>query len=130
MAGGLTRPLLMAAMDEAGNERKVVLKVVHPDVPEGHYEGTSLACELICSALARTLGVTVPDFAIVEVPAELPPSVQNRRARDLLAANVGENFGSEYHEGYARWNPLDRPSSEVLIEALEDVLSFDAAVIN
>src|SRR5689334_16239268 len=63
LPGGLTRPLLVAAMDEAGNEKKVVLKVREPDVREGHFRGTSLASELICAVLARGLDIPVPDYA-------------------------------------------------------------------
>jgi hypothetical protein len=130
MKGGFTTPLLVAALDEANNERKIVLKVRNPDVAEGHSGATSLACELICSVLARSVGIDVPDFAIVDVPAELPPAVANGRARRLLENNLGENFGCEYHEGYALWNSDKRPRSEELTEAIEDVLTFDATVIN
>lgn len=130
LRGGRTRPLLVAAMDENDREYQVVLKVRHPDVKKGHFEGTSLACELICSTLARGAGLSVPDYACVEIPQELPAAVGDRPVREVLARNVGVNFGCVYHEGMALWNPDDRPRSPDLLEGLEEVLAFDATTIN
>jgi len=130
LPGGRTGPLLVAAMLEDGSELEVVVKLRHPDARDGHFEGTSLACELVCSVLGRAVGLSVPDYSIVEIPAELPEGVADRRIRDLLTRNVGDNFATRYQEGYGLWNPAYRPRSSDLMEALEDVLSFDATVIN
>lgn len=130
LKGGLTQPLLMAAMDENGREFEIVLKVQHPDSREGHYEGTSLACELISAVLARATGLPVPDYAVAEIPGELPAAISNRSVRDLLARNMGENFGCVYHEGFALWDADHEPRSAELLDGLEDVLTFDATIIN
>jgi hypothetical protein len=67
--GGRTRPWIVVAEDEEGDRRKVVLKLRRPGPPvgDGHYGGTSLACELICSAIARLVGLRVPNYAVVSV---------------------------------------------------------------
>lgn len=130
LSGGLTRPVLVAAMDEDGREYEVVLKVRQPDVKEGHYEGTSLACELIAAVLARAAGTPVPDYAVVEIPTELAPAIPDRSVRALFANNIGDNFGSIYEEGLALWDPNREPRSPVLVDGLEDALTFDATVIN
>jgi hypothetical protein len=132
MEGGRTRPLLVAAIDDTGEEWRVVLKLRNPGTPlgVGHYEGTSLACELICNRIAAALEIPVPECAVVEVPRGLAETVSDRRARDVLAANIGENFGTRYYAGFDRWRADNRASSQILRDALEDVLVFDATVIN
>ncbi len=132
--GGVTRPLLMAAVDNSGKEYQVVLKVRQPDVRDGHFEATSLACELICAMLARAGGLAVPDYAIVEVPAALlqyPQAVPDERVRHLLKANLGPNFGTIYHEAAHTWHPSRAALiTTELLGVLTDVLTFDATVIN
>ncbi len=130
LPGGVTRPPLIAAVDEDGREYEIVLKLRFPDSPDGHYEGTSLACELICGMIARSIGVPVPDYAVVEVPEELSAAMPDNALRGLFARNVGDNFGSVYQEGYASWSGSPQTRSPVLLEQLEDVLVFDATVIN
>jgi len=130
LAGGRTLPLLAAAMDNDGREYQVVLKLRHPEARDGHFGPTSLACELVCAMLARAVGLPVPEYAIVRIPPELPQAIPDESIRRLLSRNVGENFGSAYREGYALWDPDYRPRSTEVLEALEEVLTFDATVIN
>lgn len=129
--GGITRPLLMTAADDAGNEHAVVLKLRHPDVRDGHYHGTSLACEMICSILARAIGLIVPDYFIVEIPRELLNALPDETLRRLLRDNIGANFGSAYQEGVTTWRPqhISNFLSEWL-ETMQNVLIFDSAIIN
>ena len=127
-----TRPLYIVAVDEDDNEFEMIMKVRQPDVPmgRGHYEGTSLACELICAMLARHLGLKVPDYAIIEVRSEMPNSVSNDEVRQLLRQNVGSNFGTVYIEGSSTWIPKPLDAGSVLSGDLENVLVFDSTVIN
>lgn len=128
--GSRTRPLVVLAVDEAGADWEVVLKPRLPDCRDGHFEGTSLACELYCSMLARASELFVPDYAVVEVDEELPETVTDPEVRALLRRNVGPNFGCRYLEGYTSWVPGAGRGSPALSDALEDVLAFDATVIN
>ena len=93
LSGGVTRPLLVVAVDEYGQMHTIVLKLRHPDSETGHFEETSLACELVCSVIARSLDLPVPDYAIVEVPRAFPQNVEAESARKLLQRNIGSNFG-------------------------------------
>lgn len=127
-----TKPVYVVAEDEDGNLIDMVMKVRHPDVPtgRGHYEGTSLACELICAMLARGLGMRVPDYAILEVRTPLGERARSAELRELLRRNIGENFGTVFIEGAQDWQPgpLDRRST--ISDAVEGVLVFDSTVIN
>lgn len=129
---GSTKPLLIGALDRNGQVRKVVLKLRLPEAEYGfgHYGGTSLACELICSVLARFLGLLVPDYAIVEVTPEFASSVTDENVSKLLAANLGANFGTVFHPSLAQWQNGKRIRSETILDQLEHVLTFDATVIN
>ena len=108
----------------------MVLKLRHPStsVGDGHFAGTSLACELICAVLARAIGLKVPDYAIVEVT---PLPIQFMRGtRNLLLKNIGENLQQWFHQSSALWQPMSREPSQAVIDQLEDILTFDAIVIN
>jgi hypothetical protein len=89
----------MAARDADGQALEIVLKVREPAARNGHFGATSLACELICAVLARSLRLSVPDYFIVEVPRSLPQYIPSDSARRLLQNNQGLNFGTQYLEG-------------------------------
>jgi hypothetical protein len=88
LKGGVTNPLLVAARDASGESVEVVLKVRKPESRAGHFGATSLACELICAILARSIELSVPDYAVVEVPRELISAIPYETARRVLANNV------------------------------------------
>ena len=92
--GGQTQPGLFDTCDEQGQLKEVVLKLRQPDAVfgDGHYAGTSLACELICAVLARVVGLNVPDYAIVDVTQDFAKSLDDNPTRDLLLDNIGPNF--------------------------------------
>jgi hypothetical protein len=127
-----TRPPYVRAIDENGYEHDIVMKVRHPDVNVGHYEGTSLGCELICMVLCRALGLTVPDHFIVEIPRGLGDAIREESLRRLITRNTGLNFGTTFIEGSNSWVALEEeePLSYSLLTTLEDVLVFDSTVIN
>lgn len=130
LEGGVTRPPLMVATDNDGSAFEIVVKVRNPDVSDGHFGATSLACELICAVLARVTGISVPDYFIVEISPEMAAAVPDREAGNLLTANTGENFATLYMPGMGRFDPGVQRPSVALLDALEDVLSFDGTVIN
>ena len=129
MKGGRTRPLLVACSDESGSQTQVVLKVRSGSIEEGSFGPCSLACELICSVLARAAGLTVPDYAIVEIEEDFVQSVTDRRDRERLLKNLGENFGSVYQEDCARFHPSRRLDYEGQC-GLESILASDDYVLN
>ena len=133
MSGGLTQPKLVDALDNHGQYTRVVLKLKNPGTPVrvgGHFAGTSLACELICAVLARALGLNVPDYAVVKVTRTFANSVHDKLKRDLLLRNIGEHFGSVHNPSLAEWNAKYVTRSQVLFNRLEDILTFDAVVMN
>lgn len=134
MEGGNTKPRLVAALDNSDHTMNVVLKLRLPTtsvgVREGHYAGTSLACELICAVLARTIGFKVPDYAIVDITRDFANSIHDDSTRSLFLKNIGLNFGSMYHQSFALWPPRSDKLSQEVIDQLEDVLTFDGIVMN
>ena len=129
---GQTQPRLFDTCDEQGVPKEVVLKLRQPDayIGDGHYAGTSLACELICAVLARAVELNVPDYAIVDVTQDFAESVDDESTRELLLNNIGPNFGSVYDQSLYKWESGYPSRSQVLIDQLEDILTFDAIVIN
>src|SRR5262249_9219772 len=132
MVGGRTKPLLAACIDESDRESLVVLKLRNPETRyrDGHFGATSLAVELVCSVIARICGIDVPDYAIVDLPAEVATAHPSADMRRLHQQNVGPNFGTIYHESFMLWNAEDVARSTTVLDAIEDVMSFDAATYN
>jgi hypothetical protein len=132
MRGGRTRPPLVAAIDGSGHQVLVVLKLLKPgtSIGNGHYGGTSLACELISAVIARSLGLSVPDYAFVEISRLFADAMVDREVRILFQSNIGLHFGSTYLEGFPNWDSSYKPPTTALIQELEDVLALDTAIVN
>lgn len=133
--GGRTASHRVVARGEDGRAVNLVLKLREPGPPEGdgHYRGTSLAAELVCAILARACGLAVPDYAIAEVSpifvGGIPIHAQD--AHELLQRNAGPNFGSvRLQPQPLTWDPDCRLTSLELRQKLDDVISFDSAVMN
>jgi hypothetical protein len=128
--GGVTKPLLVTAKDENGKSYKIVLKLRHPDTTDGHFEGTSLACELICAILARFIELNVPDYAVVYLPRELAESFLDEKMRRLIEKNVGKNFGTVFLPSVTTWVPRNAGESFDELNQMEDLVTFNSTIIN
>jgi hypothetical protein len=128
MEGGLSRPLLAVAQ-EGTTKVQVVLKLQRPASNTGHYDLASLVAELLCACIARRLGLTVPDYYVVDISTELAEAQPEPRVRELLRSNIGENFATRYLEGAALYEPSARVDAQ-LRKTLETLLAYDAAVFN
>lgn len=128
--GGLSRPPLVIAEDSSGVHHKIVIKLRHPSSKGNHWGPTSLACELLCSIIARALGLSVPDYFIIDNNAEFANSLPDRDLRDLFLNNIGENFGTRYHFGCMGWDSNIRGQGTGIASIFENILSFDTAILN
>ncbi|WP_434424571.1 HipA family kinase [Nannocystis pusilla] len=132
LPGGSSQPLLAIVEDGEHNAHRIVLKLRQPEMKsrgDHNFEGTSLACELVCSILARALGIEVPDYGIVELDQQVIEEVRERRLAEVLKRNIGPQFGCLFLDGAAEGPPARADSTE-MNDALEDVAVFDASVIN
>jgi hypothetical protein len=133
MPGGVTSPLLVDASDATGKMYTVVLKLYNPGIPNGHghYGKTSLACELICAVIAKALNLSIPEYAIVEVPSNFWQTFRGDKAKDLLKNSPGKNFGTVYKEGSYSWQMDDETlKGSKFLAIYENILSFDSAIYN
>ena len=129
---GGCRPPVVVARDEKGATRAFVLKVREPGESVHDVGPTALACELICSAIARDLGLTVPDYAIVEMPEAFVNGCPADTATvELLRGNTGPNFGSAFIEQATAYRKLSGSAQGLsLLAKFEDLIAFDSAVLN
>ena len=71
----------------------------HPREPlvvklRGAAQGTGpLVAEMVAASLARELGLRVPPWSLVELPADTPSDDPDDELADLLRASVGLNLG-------------------------------------
>ena len=85
----------------------------------------TLVAEVICSRLAKGLGLDTPDLAVVEVDPGLAPAEPDQEVQDLLRASPGPNLGVDYLPG-----ALDVDGRAVDPALAARVLWFDALVGN
>jgi hypothetical protein len=86
----------------------------------------ALVAEVICAGLAAGLGLRVPRWAPVEVPAELAPAEPDEEVQALLRASAGLNLGLDFLPGALDVGPM--PAVEPRLAGL--VVWFDALVGN
>lgn len=128
---GVTKPLLCAAVNTQTKMREtVVVKVRNPDSVYGHDGPSSLASELICSVIAKRMGLPVPDFGIIDIPKQLSQVVEEDDVKLLIENNSGKNFATVYCHGYALYEPCFKAARHALADVFEEVLGFDSTVLN
>ena len=85
----------------------------------------TLVAEVMCSRLAKGLGLDTPDLAVVEVDPGLAPAEPDQEVQDLLRASPGANLGVDYLPG-----ALDVDARAVDRGLAARVLWFDALIGN
>jgi hypothetical protein len=65
----------------------------------------TLVAEVICSRLAKGLGLATPDLALVDVDPGLAPAEPDQEVQDLLRASAGRNLGMDYLRGSRTLDP-------------------------
>ena len=87
----------------------------------------TLVAEVICGALARAVGLAVPDLVTVDLDPGLAAGEPDEEVQDLLRASGGLNLGVDYLPGAL---DLDRPGTVVDVGWAARLLWFDAYVGN
>jgi hypothetical protein len=113
----------LPALVEASDEGMYVLKF------RGAGQGRkALIAEVVAGELARALGFTVPELALVELDESLGRAEPDPEIQDLLAASVGLNLGVDFLPGALPFSPAAGPIPEPDLAA--DIVWFDALVTN
>ncbi len=89
----------------------------------------SLIFELLGVEVARALGISTAEPAIVEISAEFCTALDKPDLQDLLRANIGPNFGSKMLGGYAIFPISDSLHPSEFRRAAE-IFAFDALIQN
>ncbi len=94
----------------------------------GAGQGTKvLVAEVICAGLARTLGLPVPELAVVDLDPLLAPAEPDEEVQDLLRRSAGHNLGIDFLPGSLDFDPSVFEGDKTLSG---QVLWFDALVQN
>lgn len=130
LEGGTTLPIQVGARVARGEPvEQFVLKVREPS--QGvHHGPSSLAAEMVVALLGQTIGIQVPEPVVLRVPRGLALTARDRALAAELERNVGECFGSRLVELASPWSRLDVATTDEQRDALEDLLAFDAAILN
>ncbi|MGQ0466452.1 MAG: HipA family kinase [Sporichthyaceae bacterium] len=86
-----------------------------------------LVAEVICTGIARALGLPVPDLAVVDLDPLLAPAEPDEEVQDLLRRSAGRNLGVDFLPGALDFDPACFDDNRGLAGR---VLWFDAFVQN
>ena len=111
LKGGVTNPLVGgAARDASGESVEVVLKVRKPESRRSFRRRISSLRVNFVQFWHEALSVSVPDYAVVEVPRELiSQGYPAETARRVLANNVDLIWLWSYLPGRTSWYPALAP---------------------
>jgi hypothetical protein len=113
----------LPAIVEASDDGLYVLKF------RGAGQGPkALVAEVVAGELARALGFTVPELALVELDPALGRAEPDPEIQDLLNASAGLNLGVDYLPGALPFSPAVGPVPPP--EAAADVVWLDALITN
>lgn len=87
----------------------------------------ALLAEILVAGLGRTLGLPVPEVALVELDDSFGRTERDPEIQDILRGSRGTNFGMRYLEGAFNYDPA---SDEVEAELAADIVWLDAFVTN
>lgn len=87
----------------------------------------ALVAEVIAGAVARAVGLRVPEHVLIDVDGELARAEPDFEVQALLNASAGINLGVDYLPGALDVSPS---VDDVTSEEAADVLWFDALVQN
>lgn len=88
-----------------------------------------LIAELVVGGLARAVGLSAPDLAVVELPAEFGRIERDPEIQDLLRRSAGVNVALRYLDGAFNFDPL-AAGDLVDAEFAANLVWFDALVTN
>jgi hypothetical protein len=86
----------------------------------------ALVAEVICAELAIGLGLRVPRWVLVEVPAELAPAEPDEEVQHLLRTSAGLNLGIDFLPGALDVGPMPAVDPDLAGR----IVWFDALVGN
>jgi len=88
----------------------------------------ALIAEVIAGEIARTLGLPVPEIALIGLAAGFGRTEPDPEIRELLAASEGTNLGLAFLPASVTFDPVAEPTVEA--ELASDIVWFDALVTN
>ena len=113
----------LPALVEASDDGMYVLKF------RGAGQGPkALLAEVVAGELARSLGLLVPELALVELDPALAAAEPDPEIQDLLRASAGVNLGVDFLPGALPFSPAAGPAPEPELAAA--IVWFDALVTN
>lgn len=88
----------------------------------------ALVAELIAGEIGRTLGLPIPELALVELAAGFGLNEPHEEIQDLLKASIGLNLGVRYLPSAFAYNQLMKPQPDAAFAS--EIVWFDAYVTN
>jgi hypothetical protein len=88
----------------------------------------ALVAELIAGEIGRTLGLPIPELALIQLEAGFGLNEPHEEIQDLLKASIGLNLGVRFLPSSFAYNPLMEPPPAA--DFASDIVWFDAYITN
>jgi len=126
LSHGRTKPCLMLAHDNAGNDVEVVVKWR----AAMELKASGLVCELMAALLADDFDLPVPKPYIVDVEQGFHAVIGTPEVSKLAQNSVGLNFGSQrLPPGFGTW-AREKPIPVLLRPTAAEIFAFDVLIQN
>jgi hypothetical protein len=126
LSHGRTKPCLMLARDDTGNEVEVVVKWR----AAMELKASGLICELMAALVADDFDLPVPKPYVVDVEQGFHNVIATPEVSKLAQNSVGLNFGSRrLPPGFATW-AKDKPIPVLLRPTAAEIFAFDVLIQN
>ena len=90
----------------------------------------ALVAEIVVGELGRTLGVDIPDLALIEVDAELGRREPDEEVQELVTASAGLNLALDFLPGAVGYDPSFSAGPGVDADQAGRIVWLDAFVAN
>jgi hypothetical protein len=126
MSSGRCRPVLMACIDDAGDEVEMIVKFSAAS-DRGQ---TAMICEALAAMFARDLDLPVPEPYAVEITGDFVETLHQTEIYATAKKSIGPNFGSKkLPPGFSTF-PAGQPLPRELEPIAAEVFAFDLWTCN
>jgi|SRR5690625_3223215 len=125
MIGGRNTPWLLTVKTEKGLTLYIAKFFVHRDIEQQN----ALSREIYTSVLARELGLSTPDFALITIDEVFKETLPDKLRKALERKHTKFAFGSKFIPGDHTYTPA-LLNQELAIYDIESIFAFDVLVLN
>ncbi|RRJ89413.1 hypothetical protein EG240_11740 [Paenimyroides tangerinum] len=125
LSGGSSKPILINALNEIGEDKTFVMKTYRSNFIE---ENFSIAKEILVTILAREFDLPIPEYGLIKIDNTNLREFYSNDEVNLI--DTGYKFCTEFHEGYVIMNTALAIKKILKDYEIETLFAFDNLIMN